>query len=107
MDQNKNQGQRPGEQKSGQQNTQQNQPQTQNPNREPAEGPRHQEMPEKQGSQHDQTRGRGFQGERNRSDESSRGEGISNRGMGRELDEQSELPDRGSSQRDRDRESER
>jgi hypothetical protein len=44
----------------------------------------------------EQTRGQGSQGERNR------GEGISNRGLDCELEEQNELPERGSSQTDRD-----
>ena len=89
MDQ-KNQGQRPGTPQSGQQHTQPDQPTTQNPNREPGEGPRHQQMPsqDKPGSQHEQTRG-------------NQGEGISNRGLDRELEEQSELPERGSSQSER------
>ena len=102
MDQ-KNQGnRRSGDQQSGQQHTQQNQPTTQNPNREPAEGPRHQQMPgQNEGSQREQTRGNDDnRGNRRQYDEKNQGEGISNRGIERELEEQSELPSRGSSQFD-------
>jgi hypothetical protein len=103
MDQ-KNQGnQRQGNQQSGQQQTQQNQPTTQNPNRDPAEGPRHQQMPGQNdpGSHREQTRGNDDnRGNRRQYDEKNRGEGISNRGMEREMEEQGELPSRGSSQFD-------
>jgi hypothetical protein len=102
MDQ-KNQGnQRSGNQQSGQQHTQSNPPTTQNPNREPAEGPRHQQMPGQNDPSHrEQTRGNDDnRGNRRQYDEKNQGEGISNRGMQREMEEQSELPSRGSSQFD-------
>jgi hypothetical protein len=102
MDQ-KNQGnQRQGTQQSGQQHTQHTQPTTQNPNRDPAEGPRHQEMPgHGPTGQREQTRGNDDnRGNRRQYDEKNQGEGISNRGMQRELEEQGELPARGSSQID-------
>ena len=53
------------------------------------------------GPRYDETRGQGSQDERNR------GEGISNRGIDREMEEQNELPERGSSQTDRDSDSDR
>jgi hypothetical protein len=43
-------------------------------------------------------------GQRRSRGERNRGEGISNRGMDRELDEQSELPERGRSQSERESE---
>jgi len=79
MDQNKNQGQRQGDQQSGQQHTQQQQPRTQNPNRPSTP----------------LGTGEPAEGSRHQDD---------NRGMDRELDEQSELPERGSSQTDRESE---
>ena len=115
MDQNKK-GQQQGSQQNWNQSQKQDWNQSQNPNREPAEGQK-QHMPgQTQGQGHSrgqghpegqthgqskpsgmggQERGKGSKSERNR------GGGISNRDMGRELDEQEELPDRGSDQSER------
>src|SRR5207237_3134050 len=99
MDQNKNtQGQGQGQQGQGQQNQGQGQ-QNQNRNPQPTQGSPEQSNRDQAEGSRDQSRGgsntnqpsgKGQQGERNRG-------GISNRDM----DEQSDLPDRGSSQSDR------
>jgi hypothetical protein len=56
-----------------------------------------------QGSQGEQNRerGQGSQGEQNRERGQDRSSGITNRGVDREMDEQSDLPERGQSRSDR------
>jgi hypothetical protein len=86
MDQNKNQGQQPDRSRN------QGQPPTHDKDRQDIHKD-HQDMPAP--GTGNREKGRGKEGERNL------GGGISNRDMGRELDEQDEVPERGERQSER------
>jgi hypothetical protein len=110
MDQTKNQGQDPQRQHNQGQGGQGTKPQQgnpgqggqqnpgggQNPNRNP--NPGQGQGPGKDKVRGEEERGQGSQGEQNRERGSS---GITNRGVDREMSEQSDLPDRGQSRSDR------